>query len=422
VAAAKLWYLMLVRVAPTASGVCGKIKIGNNPIGANPKDLVAEFRAEMLSIVWRRMRFEWPRTVLRVLAIGGVIGTILILEGFLAGFYSQLRTAVVRRGGDLVVTQAGIPNFIGARSILPQVTRLQVEAVEGVAAAHPLTGLSIIYEQNGRRTPILLVVYDSAGGPLDIVEGHPIEGDREIVIDRSIAVKHGLSPGDTITLSDFDFTIAGVSANESSFLTPFAFVNYDDLIDFYFESDIADDIATFPLLSFLTVDVEPGADPTAVARRIEEAVPAADVYAPRDLALRDESLGREMMGPILNLLLVVTYGIGILVVGMFMFAAVSARRRELGVLRALGAPVRLLRRAVLAEAIALTVMALPVGLAIALGVAALMQQLAPVYVLLPAEPVPVVRTIVACLVFAALGALLPVRSLSRVDPSLVFRS
>jgi putative ABC transport system permease protein len=376
----------------------------------------------MLVLVFRQLRFKPGRTILTVLAIAAVIAEILILEGFLAGLYDQLRTAVLNRGGDLVVTQAGISNFIATRSILPQVSRLQVEEIEGVKVAHPLTGISAIYERDGRRTPIIVLVYDTAGGPTEIVAGEDNPVDRGIIIDRAIANKYDLSPGDPIRISDFDFTVSGVSTNRSAFMTPFAFITYDDLIDFYFESDVAADIATFPLLSFLLVEVEPGARALTVAARIEEGIEAADVFLPDDLAQRDENLGREMLGPILGLLLVVSYGIGVLVVSMFMFSAVHDRLRTLGVLKALGFRQRMLGAAVVLEALVLTLVALPIGILLAVVAAGVIDKIAPVYLILATEPAAVARTAAACLVFATIGAFVPVRAIANIEPAIVFRS
>ncbi len=375
----------------------------------------------MLRLILRRLRHEAVRTVLTVITLTCIIAEILVLEGFLAGLYDQLRNAVLRRGGDLIVAQAGISNFIAARSILPQMARLQVEEVEGVRVAHPLTGLSVIYERDGRRNPILVLVYDTAGGPSEILEGSGSRGERGIVIDRALAVKYGLKPGDTMEISDFEFTVSGVSTNSAAFLTPFAFITFDDLIDFYFESEVAADIATFPLLSFLLVDLEPGADPVAVSERIEARIDVADVFFPRELALRDERLGREMLGPILGLLLAVSYGIGVLVIAMFMFAAVRGRTRELGVLKALGFKPRTLGTAIVAEAVGLTLIALPAGLALAVVIAQIVHAFAPIYLVLAAEPSAVVRTGLASLAFAAAGALLSMRAVIRIDPAIVFR-
>ncbi len=376
----------------------------------------------MFTLTLRQLRLDAIRSSLTVLAIAAVIAEILILEGFLAGLYVQLRQAVLNRGGDLVVTQAGISNFIAARSILPQTARLDVEAVEGVRVAHPLTGISVIYERDGRRTPIIVLVYDSAGGPTDIVAGNRVPAERGIIIDRALAVKYDLSPGDPMTISDFVFTVSGISTNSAAFLTPFAFITYDDLIDFYFESDIGADIATFALLSFLLVETEPGTDLATIAARIEQRVKVADVFLPATLAARDESLGREMMGPILGLLLVVSYGIGVLVVGMFMFVAIRGRLRDFGVLKALGFRSRSLSVAALFEAVLLTLLALPVGILIAHAVAGIIHANAPVYLILATEPEGITRTAVAALAFAAIGALVPVRAITRIDPAVVFRS
>ena len=257
----------------------------------------------MLLLVLRELRYNKARTVSTVLSIAAVVAVILILEGFLAGLYHQLRTAVLKRGGDLIVAQAGVSSFIAARSILPQQARLEVEELEGVREAHPLTGLSAIYERDGRRTAIFVLVYDTAGGPTLLAAGKAASGDREIVIDRAIATKYALSLGDPIEISEFEFRISGIAQNSSSFLTPFAFITYDDLIDFYFESDIAADIATFPLLSFLLVETQPGTDLQTLAARIEDRLDTADVFLPDELARSDENLGRELMGPILGLLL-----------------------------------------------------------------------------------------------------------------------
>ncbi|MDH3667110.1 MAG: ABC transporter permease [Paracoccaceae bacterium] len=376
----------------------------------------------MLSLIYKQCYREIGRVALTVLVIAAIIAEMLILEGFLAGMYVQLRNAVLNRSGDVVVTQAGISNFIAARSILPQLTRLAVEELEGVREAHPLTALSVIYDRDGRKTPIIILVYDTAGGPLEIVTGSPIGGEREIVIDRSLAKRYGFTPGDTITISDFDFRIAGISEKSAAFFTPFAFVTYDDLIDFYLESDIADDIATFPLLSFLLVETEPGADPAVIADRIRQEVPAANAFLPGELAQRDEDLGRELMGPILGLLLVVSYAIGALVIGMFMFAAVRGRQRSLGVMRALGFTPRMLGMAVVIEAGVLTLLALPLGIALSQILATIIHALAPVYLILPTEPAGLVRTAVICLALAGLGALAPVRLIAGMDPAMVFRS
>ncbi len=223
-------------------------------------------------------------------------------------------------------------------------------------------------------------------------------------------------------MSDFEFTVSGIARGAVAFFSAFGFARYDDLIDFYFESDLAADISTFPLLSFLLVELTEGADADAVAAEIERTVPAADVFAPAELAAEDEALGRALLGPIIGFLVVAGYISGALVMGIIMFATVNARRRDFGVLKALGFSHRFLAGSVVLEALVLVLAALPLGLIAAQVVALGIEIALPLYLLPVTEPLPITRTVAACVVFAVLGALTPVRLIRRLDPSSVFRS
>ncbi len=360
--------------------------------------------------------------MLRGGAIAAVVAVILVLEGVYAGQLVQLHNVVMNRATDLVVAQAGVSNMIAVRSVLPQYARQDVEAVPGVLEANPLTGLALIYEQGELRTPISLFVYDTRGGPVHLVSGRQIIGDREIIIDESLAKKYDLVPGDSFVLSDFEFRIAGISHGEAAFFTPFGFIRFDDLIDFYFESELAEDISSFPLLSFLLVDVTTGSEPSLVAERIEAAVPSADVLLPEDMAAHDVAMGKIAMGPIFDVLIAVGYVIGLLVTGIIMFSATNARQRDMGVMKALGFSNLYLVAQVLMEALLLVSLAIPVGVFLAQGIAALIQITAPLYLILPLMPDVLFRTFIACWLFAIVGALLPVHSIWQVDPATVFRS
>jgi len=355
-------------------------------------------------------------------AIAAVIAVILVLEGFYAGQLVQLRNTVLNRGGDLIVVQAGVSNMIAVRSVLPQFARQDVEAIDGIAAAHPLATIALIYEQEGMRSPISLFVYDTGGGPGKLYSGRPIEKDREIIIDRSLAEKYELIPGDSFILSDFEFLIAGISEGDAAYFTSFGFVEFDDLLDFYFESDLADDISTFPLLSFLLVNLDKGEDHTAVAQRIEDSVVSADVYLPKALADRDEALGRITLGPIFETMIGVAYIVGILVTGIIMFAAINGRRQNLGVLKALGFSNGYLLRVVVMEALLLASLAIPVGIVLAKLLGIFIESMAPLYLVLPTETTPLIRTALACWGFAIAGSLLPVHMIYRLDPGMVFRN
>ncbi len=104
-----------------------------------------------------------------------------------------------------------------------------------------------------------------------------------------------------------------------------------------------------------------------------------------------------------------------------MFATVRSRRKSLGVLRALGFTPRDIVTGVIAEALATAAAAIPVGIFIALALGALIQHVAPVYLLQVDEPDAILRTAGIAILLAILGALAPLRMLLRLDPATAFR-
>ncbi len=374
----------------------------------------------MILLAYRNLLLEPARTALTAMAIASVVAVILLLEGFYAGLLSQLRNTALNRQADLIVVQAGVSSMTTARSILPQFARREIEAIDGVAAAYPLTGLSAIYEQDSARTAVFLLVYDDHGGPTNIVEGEATTEPRSVVIDRALSEMYGLEVGSSFVLTDFEFRVSGISSGTAALFAPFVFIRFDDLIDYYLESDTAADITTFPLVSFLLVKLDKDMDPGEIAALIEREVSEADVMHPKSLADADENLGRVLFGPAMKLLIGVSYTIGTLVIGIIAFAAVNSRRRELGILKALGFSNGFLQSSVLLESLALVLISLPIGGILAYTSSLVIESIAPLYLVSLNELVPLLRTSIACMVLAVIGSLLPIRVIRNVEPATVF--
>jgi hypothetical protein len=375
----------------------------------------------MWHLAYRQLTAEPLRSALTACAVAATIAVILVLRGFEQGLYAQLEAAVATRGAPLFVAQAGVSNFIAVRSSLPQLARERVEAVAGVGEAHPVTGFFVTYGPEGNRTPVYLLVHDTLGGPVRIVEGDPIRAGRDAVIDAGLAKRYGLRPGDPLVISDFRFRVAGITRGQSAMLTPFVFIGYDGLIDLFLESEIAPDLSTFPLLSFLLVELAPGAQAKAVAQAIERAVPEADVLTADELAAKDVALGQELFGPIMGALIGLAYLIGILVVGLIVYADTIARRRAFGVMKALGFRLRHMLAAVAAQTLMLLVLAWPLGVGLAFAVATGIEALAPVYRVYVLEPAGLAWALAGVLAMALAGAALPLRVVARADPTIAFQ-
>jgi ABC-type antimicrobial peptide transport system permease subunit len=281
----------------------------------------------------------------------------------------------------------------------------------------------VIYDQEGyRKSPIFFVVFDSGGGPSKMITGHAPEKPREIAIDESLAVLYDLHVGDLFIVADFEFRVSGIAKQASALFTAFAFIHYDDMIDFFFDSDLVGDISNLPLLSYLLVELEPGANREAVSAAIEAVEPDADVFTPEELSRNDAALGRTLFGPVMGVLIGAGYLIALLVVGMIMFAAVHGRVRNFGVMKALGFPNLALVKAVTIESLVMVLLAFPVALLLAMAGAWVIQTRVPLYLVPVAELLPVLRTLLAALILAVIGAYLPYRFVAKLDPAIVFKT
>lgn len=362
------------------------------------------------------------RTFFVSLAVGSSLAVVLLLEGFQSGLYAQMEGVVLRRGADLIVAQAGVANFLASRSKLPQNSRSQVEAVAGVEDAYPLTVVPIIFEADGRRSPILLVVHQELGGPDQIVRGTGIARPRDIVIDESLASLYGIEPGDPFRVADYEFRVAGIARGAAAMFTAMAFASYDDLLDLYFSSDVMGDVTSLPLVSFLLVRLSGGADRRDVAAAIEASVASADVFLPEDLAANDRAMGRSLFGPVMGAVTAVAGGVCLLVIGLVLYVGASGRRGTLAVLEALGFRSAHLAVAICVEGLGLFALSLPLALALALGIGQLVEAWAPLYQVEVLVPGPLLRSFLAGLGLTLLASLSPIWVLRRLDPADAFRS
>lgn len=374
----------------------------------------------MVRAVYRTLRREGVRAILTLLAVSAAIAIILVFEGFRAGLYREVRAFPETMPADLIATQAGVSNILGTRSVLPATARREVEAVPGVKAAHPLGGLPVVYAEGERTVPVYVLAYDTAGAPRDLVAGRSIMQTGEIVVDALLARRLGLHPGDGVEFLGYRFSIAGLAAGTSNPFNPYVFVRLIDLVDLYMAGDLPGDLPLDAALSFLLIELEPGANREAVRREIERQVESVDVFTPAEIGEHDVRRARGFMDPPLGLLVVVAYVGGILVVGLTLYASVLGRMREFGVMKALGASVARLAREVLVQALLVTGSGFGVAIILAAVLAMVVAWVAPQY---PVEPLQIavrVRTALATIVMACLGALAPVLRVVDVEPGVVF--
>jgi putative ABC transport system permease protein len=180
-------------------------------------------------------------------------------------------------------------------------------------------------------------------------------------------------------------------------------------------------------ISAALIKVKPGSDPHDVAIRIMRDVPNVTPIESSNLF---QSYRKQMTGLLKSILVIlsVTWGLSVVLIGLVFSMAANERRKELGVLRALGATRCFVFQSLLAEASLLALFGGATGLAVAGMAIFLFRNLIMVSLDIPfllPSPVSLLIQIGAGLLLALfsvnLAALFPAFKISRQDPAIAMR-
>ncbi|GAA3242991.1 hypothetical protein GCM10020256_67320 [Streptomyces thermocoprophilus] len=273
----------------------------------------------------------------------------------------------------------------GAVRTLPASLAARIAAVDGVASAHAdvsVDDITLVDSRNrlvGSTTGAPTIARDwhpTDRSPVRLTSGHAPHGDGEALLDADTAGKKHLRIGDTLTVlarpGSFRVRIVGIATFTTT--NPGAALVYLDPSVAARKLLGAADRATA-----VSATAAPGVDDARLKARIAAALgDSRDSGGGLTLRTADERAksSAEQLGTFLDVIKYVMLGFaGIAVlVGVFLivntFAMLVAQRtRELGLLRALGADRRQVRRSVLTEAVLLGVAGSTVGLAAGIGLA-----------------------------------------------------
>jgi putative ABC transport system permease protein len=299
-------------------------------------------------------------------------------------------------------------------SWLPDSVTDEVRAVEGVTEAMPIlysTDTIAAGEERAVAYVIGLPAGASMGGPRDVVEGSARVGPGEIVVDRGFARKAGVTRGDTVTVLGGEARIVGLSQGTASLVNSVAFVPFDDFRAMR---------GGAPVVSFVLVRVAPGVSADAVAAGIERQVPGVTAQTASVFSIQERRLVMDMSADVISIMNAIGFVVGLAVVALTVYVATLARRREYGVLKALGARNRVLYRVVLLQAVLSVAFGFLVGVAFAVLLAVVVPR-AGVGLELAITASSLAKVGLFAAVIAGIAAVLPIRQVSGVDPAVVFR-
>ncbi|MFF3448176.1 ABC transporter permease [Streptomyces sp. NPDC002667] len=314
-----------------------------------------------------------------VLSVAFVAGSLIfsdtVTRTFDRLFASTAADVTVEPKNDL---KSQLPT--GATETVPASLAGRLAKVEGVAATHvdaSVENAPVVDSANksvGPTTGAPTIVTNwqiTERSPVKLTSGHAPRGDGEALLDADTADKKHLGIGDTLTVQaqpgSFEVRIVGIAT--------FTTTNPGAALIFLDTPTAQAKLLGRPgLATSISVDAAKGVDNAQLKRRVsaELGTGTYDVKTAQEQA----KSSAEQLGGFLDVIKYVMLGFaGIAVlVGIFLIVntfsmLIAQRTRELGLLRALGADRRQVRRSVLTEALLLGLVGSTLGLAAGIGLA-----------------------------------------------------
>jgi len=359
----------------------------------------------------RRALFQDRRRA--VLAAGGVAAAlllVLLLDGIVAGGMRQVTAYLRSSPADVIVAQQGVKTMHMSVSALPADSVDAVEGVDGVAWAEGLRYASSTISTPEGRELSYVFGYDPAGrlGPRRLVSGRA-PSDGEALVDEVAADRTGIDIGDPVQVFGEPFTVSGVFDDGTSMINTITFVTAADFTRLRGDS-----------IAYVFAGAAPGVSDETLASRVASALPATNVQT-RDGFVREEAaIVGDMAADLMQIMSIVGFLIALAVVGLTLFTLTLSKLREHAVVKALGSRNRGVGAVVLTQAVWSVAVALILATVLALAIGGLVSRVSP-SLLITVEASSVLRAGLGALVVGALGSIVPLRRVFRLDPATAFR-
>jgi putative ABC transport system permease protein len=355
----------------------------------------------------RNLLSDPGRLVASAAGVGLALMLILMLSGLWAGIDAKTTVYEDHSGAALYVAQPGTRNFFSTFSVIPASTVDQVRTDPDVNWAVPVRGLFSVMQLHDTKIPAYLIGSEPGqpGGPWDLVKGRAPTGDDEIAVGQVLAARHGVKVGDHLDILGRTFAVVGI-ADADMFMASFVFMTHA----------ATDQVLRAPgTTSFVLVGTD---RPDQVRARLAStglAVLDRDQLKRNDLAV----IAHPFSLP-LRVMVAVAFAVGSLIIALTAYSAIMERRREYGIVKALGATRGRLYRLAITQTLTLAVIGLITGGAFFFVGRGIISALRPQFAIV-LTPMVVAQAIFAALVMGLVAAIMPSRRLARLDPATAYR-
>lgn len=354
-------------------------------------------------LVIENVRHRPIPTLLSILLIGVPVTLILVLVGLSHGLVNDSQKRALGVGADIVLRAPGSSLMTMSGANIPE------ELVPKLAGfPHVAFATGVVTQSAGglleTATGIDAAAFARMSGGFQYVSGGSFRSRNDIILDRYYAEQKKLRAGGTIHLLNRDWNVAGV-------------VEPGKLSHIFVRIDVLQDLFSTPhMISQIYLKLDDPSNTDAEIAYLKSELRGYPIYSMRDVIAMTSVDAVPMLATFTNVIIGIGVLIAFVVVCLSMYMAVLQRTREIGILKAIGAPKDFILRIILAEALIMGLGGTVLGILMSYGARGLLHALVPSS--LPQAIVyrwwPISGGI--ALGAALLGALYPGMSAARKDP------
>jgi putative ABC transport system permease protein len=306
----------------------------------------------MLELVFANLKVRPFRTLISVIGVALGVVLVVLFTGLARGMTNDMARRASNWKAEIVFTRAGAMELTSSNASVSTTYAQRLREIEGVQSTVPVIRY-ITPDTSGRWGLKQIDGVDwepfAEMNGMQLVEGRAPAANDEVVLDERQMRDDKVKLGDTTALFGHEYKIVGIFSPPSGSRIKMSLAAMQDILE------------EPGKCTYILVKLKDGADVDAVAARINQELPGNKINLTRDLVI-----DAQERVPALNTFLRVLVGLGAFVSTIFvllsMYTTVTERRKEIGILKSLGASKGFIIRAIEGEAFMIGVLGVLLGL------------------------------------------------------------
>ena len=308
----------------------------------------------MFELELANLRVRPFRTFISVIGVALGVVLVVLFTGLARGMTNEMARRAANWKAEIVFTRPGAMELTSSNASVSTTYAVRLREIEGVQSTVPVIRY-ITSDSSGQWGLKQIDGVDwepfAEMNGMKLVDGRAAVANDEVILDERQMHEDKVKLGDPLRLFGRDYKVVGVFSPPSGSRIKMSLSAMQEVLE------------SPGKCTYVLVKLKDGADVEAVAARINEVLPGNKINLTRDLVID----AQERI-PALKTFLRVLVGLGAFVSTIFvllsMYTTVTERRKEIGILKSLGASKGFIIKTIEGEAFMIGVLGVLLGLAV----------------------------------------------------------